>query len=145
MLIGDVAAAANGWPVTLASGVYLIAPEDATRNLERLEEVASALGAGERQVEDPYGGLDITIRWPLPGGGSLAAAPQPVGTRGYRDLRKNAHLVALEHAVVQLASIRDLVRIADATPYPDRRVYLPALWATLEQIEAHEQAHLDAA
>jgi transcriptional regulator with XRE-family HTH domain len=135
VLIGEVAAAARGWPIALSRGEYLIVPEDAPRNLVRLDAAAKLLGVTERQVEDLYGGLDLTWRWSLPGGGSLAAALRPAGTRGYSDLRRGAELIALNGTVLELACLRDLIRIADASPRSERRAYLPALWATLEQTE----------
>jgi transcriptional regulator with XRE-family HTH domain len=135
VLVGDVAAAAHGWPVTLARSQYLLVPELAKRNLSRLEAVAHSLGGGEPRTDAPYGDLDVTWRWALSGGGELAAALRLAGTGGYRDLRRSARHVALEDAVVELCSLRDLVRIADASPRPDRRTFLPALWATLEMTE----------
>jgi transcriptional regulator with XRE-family HTH domain len=139
VLVGAVAAAARGWPIILGRGEYLIVPEDAKRNLSRLQQAARALGAGERQTEDPYAGLEVTWRWPLPDGGSLAASLQPIGTRGYRDLRRSARQTALQDAVVEVASLRDLIRMADASPRSELRAFLPALWATLEQTEAAPQ------
>ena len=65
VLIGDVAAAAHGWPITLARGEYLIVPDQAKRNLSRLEAVAHSLGAGEPLLDAPYGELDVTLRWAL--------------------------------------------------------------------------------
>lgn len=145
VLIGEVAAAAQGWPITLARGEYLVVPEDAERNLARLRAAAATLGAAERQTDDPYSGLDTTWRWPLPDGGSLAATLRPAGTSGYRDLHRAARPTALGDAVVQLASLRDLIRIADSSPRPERRAYLPALWATLEQSEDAAQPRTRAA
>ncbi len=135
VLIGTVAAAARGWPILLGRGEYLIVPEDATRNIARLEQAADALGAGERKVEDLYAGAEVTWRWPLAGDGSLAAVKYPLGTRGYRDLRRAARETALQDAVVDVASLRDLIRMADASPGSQMRPFLPALWATLEQTE----------
>ncbi len=135
VLVGDVAAAAHGWPVTLARGEYLIVPEVAKRNLSRLQAVAHSLGADEPLLDAPYGDLDVTWRWALSGGGELAAAFEMPGIGGYRDLRRSARHVALQDAVVALCSLRDLVRIADASPRSDRRAFLPALWATLEMTE----------
>ncbi len=134
VLVGEVAGAAHGWPITLARGEYLVVAEEGTRNLERLAAAAQALGGGPRELEDPFAGRDVTVRWPL-AGGSLAAATHLSGTRGYRDLQRASRPVALEQAVVQVAALRDLIRIADASPLPERRMFLPALWATLEQAE----------
>ncbi|HYB22738.1 MAG TPA: helix-turn-helix transcriptional regulator [Solirubrobacteraceae bacterium] len=135
VLVGDVAAAAHGWPITLSRGEYLIVPEDAKRNVSRLRDLARQLGAGERRTDAPFGDLDVTWRWPLSDGGELAAAMALPGVAGYRDLRRRARHVALRDAVVQLCSLRDLIRIADASPRPERRAFLPALWATLEITE----------
>ena len=135
VLVGAVAAAARGWPIILGRGEYLIVPEETTGNLSRLQRAANELGAGERQTEDPYAGAELTWRWSLPEGGSLAATPKPIGTRGYRDLRRSARPTALADAVVEVASLRDLIRMADAGPTSAMRSFLPALWATLEQTE----------
>ncbi len=135
VLVGAVAAAARGWPIRLGRGEYLTVPEDAPRNFKRLQRAADALGAGELQIEDPYAGAEVTWRWALPGGGSLAALTYPIGTRGYRDLRRAARATALRDAVVDVASLRDLIRMADASPRSEMRSFLPALWATLEQTE----------
>ncbi len=144
VLIGDVAGAVHGWPITLARGEYLLVAEEGARNLKRLEAAVAALKGGQREVEDPFAGRDVTFRWPLRAGGSLAVAAHLSGTRGYRDLRRAAKPVALDQAVVQVASLRDLIRIADASPLGERRAFLPALWATLEQTE-HLQARAHAA
>lgn len=135
VLVGAVAAAAHGWPIILGRREYMIVPDDAKRNLARLQEAAVALGAAEREEEDLYAGLELTWRWPLPQGGSLAATPAPVGTRGYRDLRRSARQTALADVVVEVASLRDLIRMADSGPRSEIRSFLPALWATLEQSE----------
>jgi hypothetical protein len=139
VLIGEVAAAAHGWPIALSRGEYLIVPEGAPRNLARLDRAATLLGATEREVDDPYRGLDAGWRWSLHGGGSLAVTLAPAGTRGYRDLCRGGELIALQDTVLEAACLRDLIRIADASPRLERRAYLPALWATLEQIEHREE------
>jgi len=135
VLVGAVAAAAQGWPIVLGRGEYLIVPDDAKRNLARLQRAASSLGAGDRVLEDPYRGPEITWRWPLPEGGSLAAVAEPKGTRGYSDLLRSAHSVALAGTVVEVASLPDLIRMADASPSSHLHSFMAALWATLEQVE----------
>ena len=102
------------------------------------------LDGGPREVEDPFAGQDVTLRWPLRAGGSLALATRLSGTRGYRDLQRAAKPVALDQTVTTVASLRDLIRIADASPLEERRVFLPALWATLEQTERPEAGSLSA-
>jgi hypothetical protein len=55
------------------------------------------------------------------------------GTRGYRDLSRDAESVLIAPGVsVQVASLIDLIRIAEASTGPDGRTFVPALWATLE-------------
>ena len=135
VLVGAVAAAARGWPILLGRGEYLIVPEDSERNLTRLRRSASALGLPDPQIEDPYPGTEVIWRWPLPEGGSLVASNYPIGTRGYRDLRRGADETSLRDALVEVASLRDLIRMADASPDSAMRSFRPALWATLEQFE----------
>jgi len=130
-----VAAAAQGWPIILGRGEYLIVPDHGTGNLARLRRGTTSLGAGDREVEDPYRGPEITWRWPLPEGGNLAAVAEPKGTRGYSDLLRSAHSVALAGTVVDVASLPDLIRMADASPCSHLHSFMAALWATLEQIE----------
>ncbi len=135
VLIGDVAGAAHGWPITLARGEYLVVADEGTRNLERLHAAVDALDGGQHEIEDPFAGQDVTTRWSLSAGGSLALATRLSGTRGYHDLQRAARPVALDQTVTTVASLRDLIRIADASPLQERRAFLPALWATLEQTE----------
>ncbi len=90
-------------------------------------------------------GLDAAWRWRLPDGGSLAASLTPAGTRGYSDLRRGGELIALKDTVLQVACLRDLIRVADGSPRPERRASLTALWATLEQTEHAEQRERRAA
>jgi len=57
----------------------------------------------------------------------------PPGTRGYRDLVRDAQRVQIAPRVsVSVASLIDLIRIAEASTGPDGRTFVPALWATLE-------------
>ncbi len=144
VLMGDVAGAVHGWPITLARGEYLLVADEGPRNLERLWAAVKTLDGGPREVEDPFAGQDVTLRWPLRAGGSLALATRLSGTRGYRDLQRAAKPVALDQTVTTVASLRDLIRIADASPLEERRVFLPALWATLEQTERPEAGSLSA-
>lgn len=138
VLIGEVAGAVHGWPITLDSGDYLLVPDDEPRNLEALERAAASLGGTGGQVDDPFGGFDTRLRWNLLGNQALVASVEPAGSRGYRDLLRDAEVVALDAAFVQVASLRDLIRLADASLRERDRAFTPALWATLDQTRLAE-------
>lgn len=133
VLAGEVAGAARGWPITLDRGEFLIVPDDKPANLEAVDRAAVALGAGAKELDDPFMGLDARYRWPLRGGQHLVASVEPVGSRGYRDLLRDSERMRLGDAIVQVASLRDLIRLAEASPREYERAFTPALWATLDQ------------
>jgi hypothetical protein len=63
-------------------------------------------------------------------GAELVIAPAPAATHGYEDLRRDATPMRLgEHLTAMVASLVDLVRIADAS---EDRARVPALRRTLE-------------
>jgi transcriptional regulator with XRE-family HTH domain len=138
VLAGEVAGAAHGWPITLDSGEFLLVPDDDAENLEAVDHAAAALGARGRESDDPFGGFDARRRWPLPGGQKLVMTVRPAGARGYRDLLRAAVPVTLSSASVLVASLRDLIRLADASPRERERAFTPALWATLDQARLAE-------
>jgi hypothetical protein len=110
----------------LGSRTLQVVPEDSS--VEAVQEAARRLGA------EPAGeGEDHAERWVFPTGAELHVSTMPRGTHGYRDLARDATsmLIAPEVAV-QVASLIDLIRIAEASTGPDGRTFVPALWATLE-------------
>jgi transcriptional regulator with XRE-family HTH domain len=126
VVTGRVAGAFNGWPIMLGSRTLQVVPEDSS--VEAVQEAARRLGA------EPAGeGEDHAERWVFPTGAELHVSTMPRGTHGYRDLARDATsmLIAPEVAV-QVASLIDLIRIAEASTGPDGRTFVPALWATLE-------------
>jgi transcriptional regulator with XRE-family HTH domain len=127
VVVGDVAGALHGWPVMLGARTLEVVPADPT--MRRVEAAARRLGAAGR--EDRPGGFS---RWPLPSGGELRATLTPPGTDGYRDLVRDAQSMRITPEVsVRVASLIDLIRIAEASPDPDARMFVSALWATLER------------
>ena len=57
----------------------------------------------------------------------------PAGTQGYDDLRRDARRISLgEDLDVLVASLVDLLRVAEASPEDHDRARVPALRATLE-------------
>ena len=95
------------------------------------------------------------MRWELPSGGGVEILNQPAGTRGYRDLAGDAENLMIDDTHQLVASVLDLIRMADASHATGGRFFLPALYAVLDarrlgpnQVLAHDspegQAALDA-
>ena len=126
VVIGRVAGAFNGWPVMLGTPALHVVPADTSA--DAIERAARRLG-GEPAGE----GEDHAQRWVLASGAELHVSAAPRGTHGYRDLARDAQSVQIAPEVsVQVASLIDLIRIAEASTGPDGRLFVPALWATLE-------------
>ena len=126
VVIGRVAGAFNGWPILLGTPALHVVPVDPSEGA--VERVAQRLGA------EPAGeGEDGAERWVLPSGAEFHVSAVPPGTRGYSDLAKDAQSIEIAPGVsVKVASLIDLIRIAEASTGPDGRTFVPALWATLE-------------
>lgn len=139
VLVGEIAGAVHGWPITLDSGEFLLVPDDAASNLEALERAAAVLGGRGPELDDPFTGLDARMAWSLPGAQRLLASLQPAGSHGYRDLIRDAITVTFADAQVHVASLRDLIRLAEASPRERARAFTPALWATLDQVRVNER------
>lgn len=136
VVVGRVAGAFNGWPITLGARTLHVVPSDSS--VGAVEEVARRLGA------EPAGaGEDGAQRWVLASGAELHVSAVLRGTGGHRDLARDASSVLIAPEVsVQVASVIDLIRIAEASTGPDGRLFVPALWATLE---AQQRFTVDAA
>lgn len=125
--------------ITLDRGEFLLVPDDHPENLQAVERAAGVLGARGRKLDDPFGGFDPRWRWSLPSGQQLVASVGPAGAHGYRDLLRDAEAVTLGAALVNVASLRDLIRLADASPRERERAFTPALWTTLDQTRLAER------
>lgn len=127
VVIGDVAGALHGSPVMLGARTLHVVPAETA--LRRIEQTARRLDT----QPIPEGTDKTTQRWTLPTGGELHATPLPPGTRGYRDLARDAETMQIAPSTsVRVASLLDLIRIAEASPDAGARASVPALWATLE-------------
>lgn len=137
VVIGDVAGALHGWPIMLGARTLHIVPADTA--IGRIEQAAKRLGTELTNEQ-----TDERQRWVLPAGDELHTTLLPAGTRGYRDLTRDAQTIQIALSTsVKVASLIDLIRIAEASPDPDARTFVPALWATLEvsrRLEAMEEA-----
>lgn len=126
VVIGRVAGAFNGWPIVLGTPVLQVVPAESS--------AASIEDAARRLRAEPAGdGEDGAQRWLLASGAELHVSMVPRGTHGYRDLARDAQSIQIAPEVsVQVASLIDLIRIAEGSTGPDGRTFVPALWATLE-------------
>jgi transcriptional regulator with XRE-family HTH domain len=126
VVVGDVAGALQGWPIMLGARTLEVLIADTA--IGRIEQTMARLDG--RLAEDAPAGQS---RWLLPDGGELRASISAAGTRGYSDLVRDAALVeVVPGRRVRVASLIDLIRMAEASPDPEARVHVPALWATLE-------------
>jgi transcriptional regulator with XRE-family HTH domain len=133
VVIGNVAGALHGWPILLGGRTLHIVPAETA--MPRVEQTARRLGAEPAELGD-----DAPRRWVLPSGAELHATLVPPGTRGYRDLARDAQSMQIAPGVsVSVASLIDLIRIAESSPDPDARMFVSALWATLEMRQRKAQ------
>lgn len=146
IVIGAVAAIAQGYPLTTQD--LDVTPARTPENLRRIESALFELdarlrvGRGEpvafpieasflREAESwtlstPFGDLDLVFL--------------PAGTRGYDDLTRDAITVDLgDGLVVRMASLRDVIRMKEASNRPKDQAQLPALRQTLEVIRERER------
>jgi transcriptional regulator with XRE-family HTH domain len=126
VVIGAVAGALHGVPTMLGARTLNVVPADIA--MRRVEQTARRLGA-----QPAAEGRAQSRRWELPADGELHATLLPPGTRGYRDLVRDGEIMQVGLSTsVRVASLLDLIRIAEASPDPGARASVPALWATLE-------------
>jgi hypothetical protein len=144
IVIGDVAGALHGWPLEVVGGpveVCAVAggaaslmaalgaemPPELGMTPEYLAALESVgLGPEPRKVtEEPH---------ILPGGGSVLATETLPGTTGFADLARNAEPMVVGGRTLLVASLLDLLRIADALmPGPN-----PSHWDP--DADSHQQA-----
>jgi hypothetical protein len=131
IVIGDVAGALHGWPLEIsgspvevcvvAEGAASLVAGLGARPDTRWDMPGLAEALAERGVvrtrkitEEPF---------VLPGGGRVLATETLPGTAGFADLARNAEPMAVGGRAVLVASLLDLLRIADASmsdPAPSR-------------------------
>jgi transcriptional regulator with XRE-family HTH domain len=118
IVLGDVAGALHGWPLVLGTGTV----EVCARAEDALSVALTRLG-GAKSVGGAY---------ELPSGGRLLVTALPPGTTGFGDLARDAETVEIDGAEIRVAGLRDLLRIADASPDPDSRRQALAYQAVLD-------------
>jgi transcriptional regulator with XRE-family HTH domain len=127
VLIGSVAGTLRGSPLLPIDGVVTLVPRADADNLERVEIALGSLGAVRSTPDE--------LLWQSRSSDVLTDL-SPSGTDGYADLRRDATLVEAAAGVhVLVASLLDLVRIAEASTEPEQHAPVIALRATLEIAE----------
>jgi transcriptional regulator with XRE-family HTH domain len=129
VLIGRVAAAAHGWPISLDDPAALL--EVVPADPERFAEVLA--GCGYTRLDDRRWVLDGVI---------LIVHERPARTAGYRDLARGSDVFDLLGVGVPVASLIDLIRVLEGDGFSNLRPFGAALWATLA-IVRQRQARAD--
>jgi hypothetical protein len=121
VVIGGVAGTLQGWPLVLAATVIEVCADNAFP----LTDIGRRLGRHEYE---------------LPGGARLRAVDAPPGTHGFRDLWRGAEPVDVDSGELQVASVLDLLRIADASDRRSARLDALAYQAVLDVQDARSKA-----
>lgn len=134
VFIGDAAAALQGAPQQprdLRVDVVAPAGEDVGLLAWALEQDGDPVD----KLEPPVSERASAVRWTS--GDALVIHTRPAGTAGHHDLARDAAAVDADAAgALRLASVRDLLRIADASSDAHDRATAPALRALLEHYHA---------
>lgn len=139
VLAGEVAGAVHGWRLRSTAGSFYWSQTTTPRIFKPSSERLAYSARAAESWTIPSAGFDPRWRWSLPSGQQLVASVGPAGAHGYRDLLRDAEAVTLGAALVNVASLRDLIRLADASPRERERAFTPALWTTLDQTRLAER------
>jgi hypothetical protein len=147
VLIGGLAAVYHGSPFPTEDAD--ITPEMDRRNLNKLATALRELNARVRTDSGPRGlpfrcdgeALSGAQTWNLTtDAGDLDVTFMPSGTRGYRDLSRDAARVELYGVNVLIASLSDVIRSKQAANRPKDQRMLPTLREILAQRRGGETA-----
>lgn len=120
VVIGEVAGALEGWPLVLGGGTIEACVQAA--------DGAPLLAAiGPRVARDEY---------ELRGGVRLRVVAKPAGTAGLLDLWRGSERVQTPAGEIRVASLVDLLRIADASTHRSARLEALAYQAVLDVRDA---------
>ncbi len=132
VVVGEVASALQGWPLSLAGRVLELVVDE--RDRDRLLAVLRAAGAQPAAMVDrrPRWRADGVERLVLPAGTGIELIRQPAGIPEYRQLAASADRLTLAGAEQRVASVHDLIVMAEASANTGARGFLPALYAVLD-------------
>lgn len=129
ILIGEIAAALLGAPQRVDRSRIEVVSRDATSTEAELQ----ASGYSPIDSETRWRSSDPRHQWQL-SDSSIELAVDVPGTTGFADLNKSADVLEIDDATwVTVAHPRDLLRIADASPWESERARVPGLQALLSQ------------
>jgi len=145
IVVGAAAAISQGSP--LPTYDLVVTPARNPQNIERIGAALVELDAKLRTPGEPVafpvdakmlaGGEAWTL---VTSSGPLDLVFVPAGTQGYDDLRRDALSVDLGTGKpVLVASLRDVIRMKEASSREKDRAQLPALRRTLELIRERER------
>jgi hypothetical protein len=145
IVIGAFAAVTQGYP--LPTQDLDVTPNRDDENLQRLAGALRELHAELRLPRDETLAfqLDATFlakadSWTLmTAAGPLDIIFHPAGTAGYADLRRDAIDETIRGTQVQLASLRDVIRMKETSNRLKDQAQLPALRETLEVVRQRER------
>jgi transcriptional regulator with XRE-family HTH domain len=121
VVIGEVAGALQGWPLMLGDSVIEVCAESARTPMD----IGRRLGGHEYE---------------LTGGARLRVVDVPSGTQGLRDLLRGSDSTDIEDGELRVASVVDLLRIADASTRRSARIEALAYQAVLDVVAARSNA-----
>lgn len=149
VLIGGMAAILHG-DVGVTVDLDLV-PDREAANLERLARALRALRARIRSEGDPDSlGFDCSAEFfaslspdamvnMTTDAGDLDVTFCPSGTRGFRDLRRDAiEIEAAERLQILVASLADVIRSKEAAGRERDRLALPRLRRLLDRLDSSE-------
>ncbi len=125
IVIGEVAGALHGWPLVLSRDTVEICARD---------EPAPSIALDRPEIDKAVGEINKPSS-----NGRLLVTEIPPGTTGFGDLAREADTVEINGTGVLVASLRDLLRIADASPTLDSRRHALAYQAVLDVQRARLQ------
>ena len=144
VVIGAFAAVVQGYP--LPTYDLDVTPERERDNVTRLVAALAELNAGLRVPEGERVAFPLDVRmleqadvWTLlTDAGPLDLVSWPAGTAGFDDLRRDAVQIELGGVPLLFASLRDVIRMKEASNRPKDVAQLAALRQTLDRIRERE-------
>lgn len=144
VLVGSLAESLSGSPILPRREVALCLDPGGAQLDHLVRAIAEMAPTRWHKDEDHANETPLALRqfpgaerwWLEPIGGALAHVRTPPGTDGFSDLVRHAKSLELETGLeVRVASLLDLIRMADASIEPADRAALPTLIRALELSE----------
>jgi hypothetical protein len=145
VVIGAFSAVVQGYP--LATYDLDVTPSRDRSNLERIVPALRELNARLRLPRNETVAFPLELMmieqneaWTLAtDAGPLDLVFMPAGTGGYDDLRRDALEETVGGVRVFLASLRDIIRMKQASNRVKDQAQIPALRATLDRVREREE------